>query len=59
MDEQRKKIIEDLKKSCLEFIPLIINDIEVLCDSANETNSFNTICRLESIETALGQVRTW
>jgi hypothetical protein len=59
MDE-RKKIIEDLKKSCLEFIiPLIINDIEELCNSANDTNSFNTICRLESIETALEEVRTW
>jgi hypothetical protein len=56
-DEQRKKIIEDLKKSCLEsIIPLIINDIEELCNSAND---FNTICRLESIETALRQVRTW
>lgn len=59
MDEQRKKEIEKLKNSCLEFIPLIINDIEEICNSANDSNSFNVICRLESIETALGQVRTW
>lgn len=57
-EEQYIKKIEELKKSCLEFLPLIQGDIEQICNNAN-TNYYSTVDRLESIETALGQVRTW
>jgi hypothetical protein len=58
-EEQYIKKIEELKKSCLEFLPLIQGDIEQICNNANKSNYYSTVDRLESIETALGQVRTW